>query len=274
LRRFILALGLALCLAPPRIAEAARIEWKVLFNRGPLDIIGEPVVVGDNGPGDADAAVSNISFSSPGAIMSSDGNLGISFTLLGRRTPTQNYGRQLIVTEVQAFVITAYTPPINTPLPKIELLACYVFDDPGLPVGPPHIFSAAIDGFFDNLTGGNIHLAEVHHDYLDDSCITAINENTQFYYHTLETPPQVPFNSGLLSGPLLNSVTSRIGSYHRFTLGRNGDEVLMPNSSNAQSVAATSAKTPALSSTGAGILAVSVLILGTLMLFAMRRLTA
>jgi hypothetical protein len=283
------ALAAGLLYATRAQAQAASVEWRVAFNRGQQGpgsgLFGPMHTVSDNDGTDSDLRISMVT----GAVneTSPDGSLIITASVVGQTIPgVALNSRQLLVTGLTANVAPGWMHPLNTPFPTIEILACYHFDL--TPVGPPHTFGAGINGSF-TVVGGTppIDFAKLGYSYVDDACIDAVSVDPEaFLYQTpppvaLNTAPPVPFNSGLIAsfgGACIGSATHRIGEYLKFTLGQDGDAVLLPNSADARAIqsdpaACTRIGTPAISGAALPLMIVTMVLAGSAFLLFRRRVS-
>jgi len=284
-RRLVLSFAVAagLLYSTRAHAQAASVEWRVAFNRGQQGpgsgLFGPLHTVSDNDGNDTNPAISMVTGGV--AETSPDGSLTITASVLGQAIPfVALNSRQLLITGLTANVAPGWVHPLNTPFPTIEILACYRFDL--TPVGPPHTFGAGINGFFTVLGGAPpIDFAKLGYGYVDDACIdvTAADDG-YFIYKTpppvaLDTAPPVPFNSGLIpafGGGCIGSATHRIGEYLKFTLGQDGDAVVLPNSADAQAIQTSASScarigTPALSGSALPLMIFAMVVTGSAFLW-------
>jgi hypothetical protein len=264
-RRMALASALAagLLYSTRAHAQAASVEWRVAFNRGQqgpgTGLFGPLRTVSDNDGTDTNLLISMVTAAV--AETSPDGSLSITASVVGQTIPgVVLNSRQLLITGLTANVAPGWVHPLNTPFPTIEILACYRFDL--TPVGPPHTFGSGIDGFFTVLGGAPpIDFGKMGYTYADDYCIEAVSVDPPAFVFQTPPPvvansaPPVPFNSGLIpsyGGGCQGTATRRIGEYLKFTLGQDGDAVVIPSSADAQAIqtnasACSRIGTPALS---------------------------
>jgi hypothetical protein len=283
-RRVVLAFALAIGLlySTRAHAQAASVEWQVAFNRGQQGpgsgLFGPLHTVSDNDGNDSDLRISMVT----GAVAETiaDGSLTITASVIGQTIPgVVLNSRQLLITGLTASVAPGWMHPLNTPFPTIEILACYRFDL--TPVGPPHTFGSGIDGFFTVLGGAPpIDFGRMGYTYADDYCIPAVSVDPPAFVFQTPPPvvansdPPVPFNSGLIpsfGGGCQGTATRRIGEYLKFTLGQDGDAVVIPNSADAHAIqtnasACSRIGTPALSGSALPLMIFAMVLTGSVFL--------
>ncbi len=227
------------------------IRWAIACNG---NLIQAPITVFENQGGDLNPA-NNVIWA---GVTATCGTATLTGTLIGEAfvtpPPKSLPGRRLIFTSAIASVPLG---DLTLPAKTIELFACYDFTAQGI-VGPPHTFGSLVDGFYDNLGGAakNISLAKVDYSSFDNLCpFDRVHPIAQSMQAAISVPPTVPFHDFQGGGPFAFG-TLQIGSYHKFTVERDGDAVDLPSSTEASVVGVEVASAPALSVPGLLILIV------------------